>query len=280
MSRAEEIQARLDEKRKEREAEKPLVETTAEVEQQYTCSRCGEDFAMTTGGGLHIAVEPTAMMLCPACYIAERSKPIVHEPPPPKRCSPEEVVAALLAIGVNVRKHGHLKIEDLSPEAQGAAEAFVTLVGAAGRYGEVSGLYVFGPVGTGKSQLAVSIIRRFLYMGILRERDIVYDRARSMITELQDRYTTGRVHEFSEARYRAGLWVYEDAGTEKHTPDAFRVMEDIFDHRDGHPTIVTSNLNRPDLVKVWDQHGADRFRSRLAPFKTLLVGGLDRRFQP
>jgi hypothetical protein len=111
-------------------------------------------------------------------------------------------------------------------------------------------------------------------------RAIVYDRARAMVTQLQDCYGTSNVDVFSERRRRCKLWVYEDAGTEKLTPDAYRILEDIIDRREGHPTIITSNLERGELATRWQEiAGWERFQSRLAPFRSAKMDGLDLRFE-
>lgn len=199
----------------------------------------------------------------------------------PRACDQgPDTLRVLDGLGVNVRRHGHLHLAELGESAVVlAAQAFVDDTLRAGRWDEVRGLYLHGPTGTGKSQVAVSVIRALLEGGV-PPLGIVYDRGRAMITQLQDRYGTGQVDEFSERRRRCRVWIYEDAGTEKLTPDAFRVIEDIFDRREGCPTLVTSNYDRETMATRWNEmEGWARLRSRLAPFKSVEVSGADRRYR-
>lgn len=189
------------------------------------------------------------------------------------------VVAAMDEVGINVRRHGHLILEEMERiEARTVIANWVDGVMQAGRWGEVKGLWLWGPTGTGKSQAAVCAVRALLARGIPSSR-IVYDRGRAMITQLQDRYSRGDVDSYSQRRRRAAVWIYEDAGTEKLTPDAFRVLEDILDAREGHPTIVTTNHNREGFVRRWREiEGWERLQSRLIPFTPVEFDGKDLRF--
>jgi predicted ATPase len=187
-------------------------------------------------------------------------------------------LARLAAAGVNVRKHGGLKLSDMGPAAE-LARKFVRQTVRAGPWDFVQGLYLAGPTGVGKTQLAVATMRELVeqdYRG-----RIVFDRARALITTIQDRYGSGNVDEAIATRRNAGLWVLDDIGTEKPTPDAFRILEDILDCREGHPTILTSNLEREALAQQWaDKDGLGRFRSRIGPqnYEVVVLDGDDRRF--
>ena len=251
----------------------------------FDCPQCGNTFPLNTGWIedtiQKVTGEPyeAGSLICRECYIKARNVPMVERRPGEDAGIPA-ILATLESIGVNLRLHGHLTIAQLSEgPANDAARRLIGEMAAAGRTGRVSGLYIWGGTGTGKSQLAVCVIRELVYLKILNEKNVVYDRARAMITQLQDRYATGRVDEFSDRRRRARLWVYEDAGTEKLTPDAFRIFEDILDARDGHPTIITSNLNRSQLIDRWvDAASVERFRSRISIFHPIQLTGKDRRF--
>jgi chromosomal replication initiation ATPase DnaA len=245
------------------------------------CSRCGEATELTVVNSPNGETASTG--LCPECYKVERKRNLPPPPPPEDQETPaakvKRVLSGMDSIGINVRRHGHLRLEDLEEgDPRRASQVFVQDVLKAGEYKEVSGLYLHGITGTGKSQLAVSVVRALMEQG-MNPKQIVYDRGRAMITQLQDCYGNNSVDAFSEKRRRCRLWVYEDAGTEKGTADAFRVMEDIFDRREGHPTIVTSNLKRKALAERWkDFPGWERFLSRLAPFRSAECLGTDKRF--
>lgn len=235
--------------------------------QTHRCT-CGAEYTCPTVGGRR------TVPYCPDCMA--RVQDDAHELAEPKA---DRILVDLDALGVNVRRHGHLSLDDLggSPPVQ-AARAFVQATLAAGDWQEVDGLYLHGPTGTGKSQVAVSVVRALLEAGV-PVRQIVYDRGRAMITQLQDRYGTGTVDEFSERRRRARVWVYEDAGTEKLTADAFRVLEDVLDRREGCPTLITSNYDRETMANRWaEQEGWLRLRSRLAPYRSVKMDGADRRW--
>jgi len=265
----EAIQARLDEKRA---ALPPKPEPEMQV-----CSECGKEFEKPKGGNIRLPAGVEVQPMCRECYGAFRQ--VTIPTPEFRSTSPEiEGLQGLEKVGVNVRRHGKLLLADVGGEAETAGRSFIGDVLSAGKYGEVQGLFVWGGTGTGKSQFAVAVVHELLRMGVLRHHEIVYDSARRMVTQLQDRYSTGGVDEFSERRQKARLWVYEDAGTEKLTPDAFRVVETIFDAREGHPTIVTSNLSRQALAEKWAQMDVvGRFLSRLRAYRSLAMVGSDRR---
>ena len=225
-----------------------------------------------------------AVPYCPAC--SARLEGEEPTPGPSKR----DPFPTLDSLGLNVHRHGHLTMGphagqaatlDLLGEAKGVAEArrWVGAVLASGSWDAVDPLYLFGPTGTGKSQAVFCAVRALIEAGMPKG-DIVYDRGRAMITQLQDRYGTGTVDEFSERRRRARVWIYEDAGTEKLTADAFRVLEDILDRREGRASIMTSNYSREDMANRWaDQDGWNRLRSRLGPWRAVEMAGNDLRFR-
>lgn len=282
--RLEELKAKAEAKRRQVEAEREEIAQTSpktasrpEVEtrsEQRTCTECTAEFeAQVTDLTLNGEVRSFGARLCPKCWGAE----VAGLTPPRQRIV--DLKEALEAVGVNVRRHGHLTLADLGEQpAVREARAFVGSLIRAGRWGEVDGLYLHGSTGTGKSQIAAAIARAVIDAGVSAQR-IVYDRARALIQQVQDCYTTGQVDAFTARRGKALLYVYEDAGTEKLTADAYRVMEDIFDRREGHPTIVTSNLTRAQLSQRWQAFDAEgRLHSRLAPFRAVEVVGPDRRF--
>jgi len=255
----------------------------------FHCVQCGQPFERETlvlpnprgpgyepkrygpphceGCSAEIAKESEAQ----AARIAEMGKGRTAEP-----------LARLQAAGVNVRVFGRLTLDDMgSSLATEAARSFVRQVMRAGPYDAVRGLYLGGPTGVGKSQLAVSTLRALLEQGYTGS--IAFDRGRSFITTVQDRYGSGSVDHVIDARRKAGVWLLDDIGTEKPTADAFRILEDILDARQGHPTILTSNLDPGALAEQWaPQDTQGRFASRLGPenYRAIVLDGDDRRFRP
>jgi chromosomal replication initiation ATPase DnaA len=253
---------------------------TNETGTEYVCPECGDTFTIDVGRLYAIPEGVDSAIQCRACYLKTRK--VMMVPKAPEVTGTEQVLNEMNRMGINVRLHGHLTLGIMQDgPAKEAASAFIADIIAGGNFGRLHGLYIWGDTGTGKSQLAVAIVRQLLVRRILSERGVVYDRARAMVTQLQDRYTHGNVDEFSERRRRAGLWIYEDAGTEKLTPDAFRIVEELLDAREGHATIITSNLNRGHLASRWTETGtqSERFRSRLSLFHPVHLTGKDKRFE-
>jgi DNA replication protein DnaC len=285
--KAEELQEKLDAKRVE--VAKSRVKALKPHEVSFDteagvgeCSKCGAEFEFqairTRGGQLHRGG------LCDPCYMEWRKQNPEEVRVDDTLQTPATRIAKVLEemdrLGCNVRRHGHLTLDQLRDStAKARAQEFVKEFLRAGAYREVRGLYLWGITGTGKSQVAVSTVRTLIEAGV-SSKAIVYDRARAMITQLQDCYGKSSVDAFSERRRRCKLWVYEDAGTEKLTQDAYRILEDIIDRREGHPTIITSNKNREDLAARWHEvAGWERFQSRLAPFRSAKMDGSDQRFE-
>ena len=251
----------------------PGVGTETEV---AACIDCGQPFEreVTLIEGRRIAYPR-----CSVCDVRIGEENRAHAERIADAQSPKASFARLAAAGVNVRKFGHLTLETMGKSlAQSAALTFALEVKRAGPWDFVRGLYVAGPTGVGKSQLAVSTLRELLEAGY--QGRIVFDRARALITTIQDRYGTGTVEQVEAQRRTAGVWCLDDIGTEKPTADAFRILEDMLDAREGHPTILTSNLTPVELAEHWsaiDVQG--RLRSRLGPqnYRAVVIEGDDRR---
>lgn len=252
--------------------EAPQVETRTETR---TCinADCGAEFEAQI-----IGIGPASLgpKRCPDCVSEEEAEERMAAISTRPSLSPE---AELERIGVNVRKHLVVDLVGMGDgKAVKYAESFIHDVLSADRFTFVKGLYLSGETGVGKTQLAVATIRDILERGY--QDPIVFDRARSLITTVQDRYGHGSVDEVIEKRRKAGVWVLDDIGTEKPTPDAFRILEDIIDRREGHPTILTSNLTPRELADHWaPQDVAGRFESRIGPqnFRYVSMVGADRR---
>lgn len=240
------------------------------------CEGCGEPFdaAVTYAGR-----EPIIATHCPACSRRRIDAMAAVSTARAEPDSEETILAALHAVGCNVQRHGRIDVGALEQdELRSVLSGWVHRVVNGGRWGEVQGLYVVGPTGTGKSQGAVSALRALLQRGV-PQAQLLYDRGRALITELQDRYRTGAVDEYLARRRRARVWVYDDGGTEKLTADSFRVLEDLIDSREGKATIITTNLPREEFAGRWKGFdGWERLRSRLAAYRVVTLTGRDQRF--
>ena len=234
------------------------------------CTECEKDFlaAVITLAGIEYmstTCNPCTERL-PSLFVDAKAAP-----------ESEEIYEKMLSMGVNVRRHGHMTIDELHQDKASKIGAFCDSVIMAGKWSEAEALWLWGPSGTGKSQGAVAAIRDLLRRGVPSHR-IIYDRGRAMAIQLQDRYQTGNVDAFSRARRECLVWVYEDAGTEKLTPDSFRILEDILDAREGNPTIVTTNLSRKQFADRWSTvDGWERLQSRLATYLPVEYSGPDLR---
>lgn len=190
---------------------------------------------------------------------------------------------ALDRVGVNVRRHGHLSLGDLDPAGCSSAivraQDFCKQVQAAGDWDPVASLYLFGTNGVGKSQMAACVIRALLERG-LRPSEIVWDHASRLMTVIQDSYGTGGTERLLRKREHARVWVLDDFGTERPTPDVLRILTDLFTAREGSPMVATSNYDPDELgARFDDLVGWQRLCSRLGPknFRIVRIEGPDRR---
>ena len=241
------------------------------------CVRCGEDFpgVRTTIGSREIRTQ-----FCDECVR------IMDRTPQEEPKAPTSVEEYLEAAGVNVREYGRTSLETFdasdAPAALEAARDFVLEVEAADRYDPVRGLIYCGPTGTGKTLLAVGILRELIERGAVDPRRVVFRPVPDLIRDIQDTYGTGGTAALLRELERAEVLVLDDLGDEKASPDALRIIRGLVNARSGWPTVVTSNHLPGELG---DRHDGDpgwiRLASRLGTrnFRTVRVTGPDRRFQ-
>lgn len=250
-------------------------------EEEATC-RCGNEFTRTVlyvGGRRAPGMQPR----CEECLAKEAAED--EEFQTPDRARPP-IPRLLEAIGVNARKHGRCSLDNFDPaensKALVAAGHFVEDVAEAGSYDPVRGLYLCGQdTGVGKTHLAVAVLRELLDAHELPSDRMVFDRADRLITIVQDTYGTGKTEAVLRRREKALVWVLDDLGAEKATPDVLRILTDLMSAREGHPTVVTSNYTPPELGdRFKGSEGWARLSSRLARsnFRAVELTGRDRRF--
>jgi len=213
--------------------------------------------------------------------------------PQPKADARRKPLQAWLeAAGVNARQFGRAGLEESdelgvgwvrdpgNEDAYRAARGFVADVEAAGPCDPVRGLLLVGDYGTGKSHLAGACMAELLQRGAVRPGHVHWRRTSRLITEIQDTYGGGTVGSVLAPLEAADLLILDDLGTEKGTDDVLRILSDLIDARQGHPTIITAN-QPPDRIgaKFGDEMGWGRIRSRLGrrEYRWLLIRGEDRR---
>jgi DNA replication protein DnaC len=196
-----------------------------------------------------------------------------------------ELLDLLAGAGVNTAEHGRSTLETWDARASGpepvaAAREFLRATRTAGRHDAVPGLYLHGPTGTGKTHLAVGVIRELLSDPAWPPAGIVFDHAAELVARIQATYG-GKGDTFAELerRFNARVWVLDDLGTERATDDVALHLTLIFTRRALRPTLVTSNLSPRDMDTERPELG--RVMSRLGPayFQYAKVGGEDRRLR-
>jgi len=147
---------------------------------------------------------------------------------------------------------------------------------------EVPPVFISGPVGTGKTHLAVAYLAQEIRQW--GERSRMFIRSVDLFNRLRDSHRDHSgasaaeiIRDFS--RYRS--LVIDDLGTERDTPLVQEALYNIIDHRAGHrlPTIITSNLELERVAEHYGEFG-ERLASRIAGMgETLGLVGKDRRWQ-
>ena len=257
------------------------------VEEEATCLDCGKTFPFKR---LVIDGERTPFSpgRCEDCCDKDEET-VVGAPAPSRK---DRILVLMDEAGVNVRQHGrctltegtmrgkHFDSSECGPEPLEAATQFVYDMLNAGRWGSVQGLLLMGTLGSGKTHLAAAIVRAALLDKRIDPARVIFDRADRLITEIQDTYGSGGTSAILEHRERAQLLVIDDLGREKATPDTLRILVDLVNAREGHPTVITSNQTPDGLVNRFGKgEGWQRLASRLGPqnFRHVTVQGHDRR---
>jgi len=147
---------------------------------------------------------------------------------------------------------------------------------------ETTPVFISGPVGTGKTHLAVAyLVHEIQKWG---ENSRIFIRSVDLFNKLRDSFrnnfnTPASVITESFSRYR--FLVMDDLGTERDTPLVQEALYNIIDRRAGHrlPTVITSNFTLDRVAEHYGEFG-ERLASRIAGMgETLTLLGKDRRWQ-
>jgi DNA replication protein DnaC len=290
---AEQLLAKVEELRRQRRDSTPTASaglteepTFQPVSVMAKCEKCGEGFTSMTFTGT--AIRQRVCRRCVDREAAEQAEERQRADAEGLRAEAkarEDAIPRLLAdAGANPREHGRATLENFDATAAGDmpvqyARRFVSETLAAGPYDPVKGLYLYGGTGTGKTHLAVAVLRALMLDPKWNPRDVLYDHASHLMAQIQATYGgNGDTMAVLERRFKAPVWILDDMGTERATSDVAQHLTLIFTMRAMTPTLVTSNLSpreleesRPELVRVISRLGHGYFRHAE-------VKGHDRRF--
>lgn len=146
------------------------------------------------------------------------------------------------------------------------------------------GLYLFGPVGTGKTYTAAQIAKLAAREG---KRGVKFTSEVRLLETVKDTYGTRQSTDSAIGDYIAPeLLIVDDVGKGNYTNDTLSILYRVFDERwnAGRNSIVTSNYARPDLVKRMAQRSGDdqtplSIVSRLMSCHSIELKGDDRRIK-
>lgn len=134
------------------------------------------------------------------------------------------------------------------------------------------GLYIWGPVGTGKTYAAYAILKKLGDMGIRGN----LHTSPELMDMLRDDYGHKDTYNLERLLDNRGVLIIDDLGAEKASDWVTETLHKIVDkrYREVLPTIITSNF---DLGELAGRVG-DRIPSRLAEMCDLIrLEGEDRR---
>jgi DNA replication protein DnaC len=151
--------------------------------------------------------------------------------------------------------------------------------------------FISGPVGTGKTYLAVAYLAEAVSCAMVGPNEqhqadravarIGFTRAVDLMMQLRGSFREGGAEIIIERFCAFKFLVIDDLGTERDTPLVAEALYAILDYRAGHrlQTLVTSNFNLGDIAGLYGAYG-ERLASRIAGMgEPLELKGKDRRWQ-
>ena len=130
-------------------------------------------------------------------------------------------------------------------------------------------LLLLGDLGTGKTHMAVAILRTFSRGWLVKQSELL----RRLRATYRDRAAVDPV----DAAQDASLLVLDEVGLSAGGRDELPLLHDVLDHRHGNqkPTILTGNLGTDQLAAVIGDRMADRLKE--SAFAVLVLSGASNR---
>ena len=130
-------------------------------------------------------------------------------------------------------------------------------------------LVLLGPVGIGKSHLAVAVARKFQHLLFVKQS--------TLLRQLRATYSDKKAADPIERCQEAELLVLDEMGVSGGGKDEWPMLSEILDHRYGHllPTVITSNLGWDELRAELGDRLGDRLRE--SAHAVLVFAGESRR---
>lgn len=128
---------------------------------------------------------------------------------------------------------------------------------------------LMGPVGTGKTHLAVAMASKALR----RMRPVRFVTTSDFLAELKARFGTDQVQPYFDAVANTHTLIIDDLGAEQDTEWAIAQLAQLVNRRYAKqlPTVVTTNLDYAAIKTVL----GERTASRMSEWKWIFVGGED-----
>jgi len=180
----------------------------------------------------------------------------------------------LPSLGSSVRKISYKRLgpagyETCTWEGMNSPERVAEAISEQTRKGVTSPrfpVYVYGPVGTGKSGIA-AVLYRIATSAIWR-------RADSLLLDLSMGRNDGKYAQEMSKIESTNVLVMDDLGLRKPSEGMFHMLFDILERRKAKMTIITSNHSPEQLRDVFED---GRIYSRLMAGTPLMCEGKDRR---
>ena len=161
----------------------------------------------------------------------------------------------------------HSKISDLNPQ----------LAEAIHRKPVNQGLFLWGPVGTGKTYAAAAVVRHYIEKG----NQAKFVDFADLLLDIRNCFRSNGMTErqILEPLLNSSLLVLDDIGTNKNGGQESEFTTEVFrkliNHRINEllPTVITSNLSPENLGAAF----GERIASRLKTFAVVKLGGKDKR---